>query len=370
LSTRAIKRDHWIICNELGAGVHKTDSAFAIERQSLGRPARLHGLIGPVIGAALLAAAFHQAALAQSAPQFALPIDCRVHVDCWIVNYFDADPGPGARDYTGGYRTYDNHRGTDFAIRSLAAMNAGVPVLAAADGIVRARRDGMNDVNVEITGPQAVKGRECGNGVVIGHGPGWATQYCHMRKGSVRVHKGQAVKSGDVLGFVGISGLAAFPHVHFNIFKDKKRVDPFAPDPGSAPLWRIAASKRLNYERVSIYAVGFREAVPDSRATKLGTIESQAVSVRSPAILFWTGIFGIRAGDHIKQSLTGPDGRVLATREIEQKKNQIRRFLWIGKKRPALPWPAGEYTGRIVVTPGDAPESEVYVKELRIEIGG
>lgn len=300
-----------------------------------------------------------------------MPIACAVHVDCWIVNYFDTDPGPSASDYANGHRTYDNHRGTDFAVRDLAAMNAGVPVLAAAAGTVRALRDGMEDIHVGTIGREAIKGRECGNGVVIDHSPVWATQYCHMRKGSVRVRKGQRISAGDTLGFVGQSGLAEFPHVHLSVLRDGKKVDPFSfsDGPGGAsPLWNAAARKLMRYEPVSVYAAGFREGVPDSNRVKQGNIQNQAVLATSPAILFWTGIFGIRTGDTIRQTLHGPGGRLLAEREVVQKKNQIRRFMWIGKKRGAGRWPAGDYTGRTTVTPAEGSGRRTLHKEVRINI--
>lgn len=330
-------------------------------------------IIALALGAVLLVSPLHPPARAQSSPQFALPIACTINVDCWVVHYFDGDPGPGASDYAGGLRTYDNHRGTDFAVRDLAAMNAGVPVLAAADGKVRAHRDGMEDVNIKTIGREAIKGRECGNGVVIDHSPGWATQYCHMRKGSVQVRNGQAVKTGDVIGFVGHSGLAEFPHVHLNVFRDGKRIDPFSFSDGAgraSHLWSEAARRQLRYEPVSVYAAGFRKAVPNSERVKLGDIQDQALSATSPAIVFWTGIFGIRKGDTIKQTLRGPGGRLLAEREVVQKKNQIRRFMWIGKKRGAGQWPAGIYTGRTTVTPAGGRGQGPFSREVEINIAG
>src|SRR5215470_5343156 len=95
---------------------------------------------------AILALAAAGAAEAQ--PALHLPIDCTPGESCWIVNYVDLDPGSGTRDYTCGSRTYDGHRGTDIAIRDLAAMREGVKVLAAAEGEVRAVRDGEEDKNV------------------------------------------------------------------------------------------------------------------------------------------------------------------------------------------------------------------------------
>ncbi len=324
----------------------------------------------PLLAATIFAGALAATAVAQSptpAPAFAVPVACEVHVDCWIVNYFDSDAGPSASDYTNGHRTYNKHRGTDFAVRDLAAMNAGVAVLAAADGKVRARRDGMEDVNFRTIGRDAIKGRECGNGVVIDHAPGWATQYCHLRKGSVRVSNGQAVKTGDVIGFIGQSGLAEFPHVHFNVFRDGKRIDPFAAGSGSQ-LWSADARSRLDYRPISIYAGGFREAVPVGDQVKQGNIQNQAVSTTSPAIVFWAGIFGVRKGDRIKQTVHGPDGRVLVEREVVQEKNQIRRFLWIGKKLRARQWPAGAYVGRTTVTPREGSPKQDIIGEVSFTV--
>ena len=76
-------------------------------------------------------------------------------------------------------------------------MRAGVRVVAAAGGVVKATRDGMTDVSVRDTGPEAVAGREAGNGVLIEHGGGWQTQYSHLRSGSVSVEPGERVDTDD-----------------------------------------------------------------------------------------------------------------------------------------------------------------------------
>jgi len=77
-------------------------------------------------------------------------------------------------------------------------MARGEPVVASAGGVVAAARDGVDDISMRDA--PVPRGRECGNGVRIVHGGGWKTQYCHLRKGSV------AVKNGDMLGLVGLSG--------------------------------------------------------------------------------------------------------------------------------------------------------------------
>ena len=320
------------------------------------------------LATALLVAQSHRPAGAQTNLQLDMPVACNVHIDCWIVNYFDSKPGPGAYDYNGGIRTYDNHRGTDFAVRDLVAMKSGVPVLAAADGTVRARRDGMEDATLHKTGRVAINGRECGNGVVIDHAPGWATQYCHLRKGSVRVSSGQVVKTGDVIGFVRQSGLAQFPHLHLNVLRDGKKIDPFAIDGGVTKLWSAAARSQLSYEPTSVYGAGFRQAAPDTSLVKQGNIQNQAISTTSPAIVFWTGIFGVRTGDKLKQTLHGPKGQIIAEREVVQKKNQVRRFLWTGKKRDAGQWPAGDYIGRTTVISVAGGGQKTYTREEKIRV--
>ena len=76
---------------------------------------------------ALLLAA---APAAADPPRLALPLACEYGRTCVIEDYVDADPGPDQRDYTCGIKSRDDHRGVDFMLPDLAAMEAGVAVLA------------------------------------------------------------------------------------------------------------------------------------------------------------------------------------------------------------------------------------------------
>ncbi len=311
-----------------------------------------------VIGTFFIAASLLLSALpaAQAEPPvLALPIACELGADCWVVNYFDADPGEGASDYTGSFRTYNGHGGTDFAIPGIDAMTAGVEVLASAAGIVQGLRDGMADINVAQIGREAVGGRECGNGVLINHADGWRTQYCHLRKGSIRVKRGQRVAAGDVLGLVGQSGLAEFPHLHLTVRDPQgQKVDPFTTagrrqSAAATNLWDRAIIERLAYRPTDIFASGFRDSAPDKALVKLGTIGNVAVTRNSPALLFWVGMFGVHAGDRYEIALSGPDGRVVAKTEKQFAKNQARRFSWVGKRRKTAEWAPGRYLGRVTI---------------------
>ncbi|MCB1493465.1 MAG: M23 family metallopeptidase, partial [Rhodobiaceae bacterium] len=161
-------------------------------------------------------------------PLFGLPLACPPGSICPIQQFVDLDPGPGARDPWCGTSTYDGHKGTDFRVLSLRDVARGVEVVAMADGVVRAARDGMEDRLVSTDEDRtSIESRECGNGLILQHGAGLETQYCHMRRGSVRVAPGARVRKGEVLGFVGASGMAAFPHVHVTLRRDGKVIDPF-----------------------------------------------------------------------------------------------------------------------------------------------
>jgi len=66
--------------------------------------------------------------------------------------------------------------------------------------------------------------RELGNHIIIDHGFGYETVYGHLDGFSVRV--GQKVKRGDVIGFVGSTGLSTAPHLHYEVLVNGRQVDP------------------------------------------------------------------------------------------------------------------------------------------------
>jgi len=66
--------------------------------------------------------------------------------------------------------------------------------------------------------------RGLGNHVIIDHGFGYKTVYAHMDRFNVR--QGQTVRRGDVIGFVGDTGLSTAPHLHYEVFLNGKNVDP------------------------------------------------------------------------------------------------------------------------------------------------
>ena len=248
-----------------------------------------------IVVASIAATAWPAGPAVAEPPTLALPIACSLGRDCWINRYVDHDPTEGIRDYLCGDATYNappgnQHKGTDIAIRDGAAMRAGVSVLAAADGVVVGSRDGMADISVREIGIDAVRGRDCGNGLRIDHGSGWFTQYCHMRAGSVTARPGDRVTTGQRLGEVGLSGLTDFPHLHFQVSRGDEIVDPFVGVDGGAacqvgdrPLWQADVLAGLTYDPTVMFNAGFSAGAPNIDATPLRLRRPETASQRLDA---------------------------------------------------------------------------------------
>jgi len=277
------------------------------------------------------------------------PIDCALGDTCYIQNYVDVDPSDNARDFQCGSLTYDTHKGTDFGLPSLAAMEAGVNVLAAANGTVLGTRDNMRDVIYTEDLDGEINGRDCGNGMVISHGNGWETQYCHLKQGSIRVEKGQEIEAGTVIGQVGLSGRTQFPHVHLSVRKHRQVVDPFDPDgvhtcgvPSTETLWE----EPIPYRPGGVLATGFSDAIPQFAEVKSGTAAKPTLSTDAPAIVIYGFVFGARAGDQLHMVLSGPKG-VMLDDIVDIPKPKAQMFHARGKKRRSANWAKGTYAAEV-----------------------
>lgn len=100
------------------------------------------------------------------------------------------------------YKTIRLHSGMDFS------ASIGTPIYATGDGKV---------VTVEIQ-------KGYGKCIQINHGFSYTTLYAHLDDYNVRV--GQKVKRGDVIGYLGNSGMSFGPHVHYEVRKNSRAVDP------------------------------------------------------------------------------------------------------------------------------------------------
>lgn len=313
-------------------------------------------------------------ATAQEPLKIEMPLSCTPGTDCWIVNYVDVDPSPGAVDYMCGASTYDTHKGTDIAVRDAGVMREGVEVYASAGGVVRGIRNNMRDIDFNLGGGRAaVAGKECGNGVLLDHGGGWTTQYCHMMRGSVIVAIDETVETGQTLGLVGLSGLTEFPHVHIQVKYQDRIVDPFAGlerqkkcGIGKAPLWKTSALLSMLYEPTALYSAGFSSTTPNARIAREGLYGGEVLFQKSPVIALWVDMFWVSPGDKVQFLITGPQGQTMLAHTSTLKRKQARRFAYVGISRKDKPWPKGPYTGEIRLTRPGSDEEYSIVKVINV----
>ncbi len=101
------------------------------------------------------------------------------------------------------YKIRKFHYGMDFTAPT------GTEIYATGDGVVEIVENSL---------------RGYGKRIVVDHGFGYKTLYAHLNGFNVR--KGQKVKRGEVIGFVGSSGTSTAPHLHYEVFKNNKKVNP------------------------------------------------------------------------------------------------------------------------------------------------
>ena len=281
------------------------------------------------------------------------PIACSLDGPCWVAQYPDHDLGPKATDSACGPRSYNKHDGTDFAIPDQKTLVSGIDVLAIADGKILRSRDGVPDQKFAKDSPDTVKGIECGNGFVIDHGNGWQSQYCHMKQGSIVVKPDMVVKRGQVLGQVGQSGKAEFPHLHITIRHDNQAIDPFTAtlinSPCSAPinpakdLWQDDAG--VIFRPVQISKIGLSgQKIDQNQIDQNGQTGFQGTS---DALLLWTEIWGTQPGDRLTLKITAPDGTVIVNNTSVLDAIKARYLRYGGIKRKSPTWPQGHYTGLV-----------------------
>ncbi|MEO1014209.1 MAG: peptidoglycan DD-metalloendopeptidase family protein [Pseudomonadota bacterium] len=156
-----------------------------------------------------------------------------------------------------GYRK--QHKGVDFAARR------GTPIYAAGDGVVeRANRYGS-----------------FGNYVRIRHAQGYKTAYAHLKGFRRGIRKGVRVEQGDVIGYVGTTGRSTGPHLHYEVIKNGKHVNPQRLKIATGVQLKGAELERFKAVRDRIDAM--RAAAADKDAERDANEDATADRQNSPA---------------------------------------------------------------------------------------
>jgi murein DD-endopeptidase MepM/ murein hydrolase activator NlpD len=168
------------------------------------------------------------------------------------------------------------HRGVDLA------APRGTPVLAVADGEV---------VEATWSGP-------LGRTIGIRHDDDYATGYSHLERIAPGIEIGARVRKGEVIGYVGKSGLATGPHLHFSMLRGNAFVDPLAAQTPRLPRLSPLALSKLQSAATQLIAAmdttgrnsaptlvangGTRRVRDNARASKIGP-DSDATVMSSGA---------------------------------------------------------------------------------------
>lgn len=179
---------------------------------------------GEIVGFGIAAHAYREQRLTVSNKSYVTPDQAQLEriggerktIDAALGNFRDAPlngialavPVDGPQSSSFGLRRFFNdqprspHKGMDIA------ANLGVTIVAPRDGIVTATGDYFFN----------------GNTVIVDHGQGLVTMYCHLS--DIHVKNGESVSTGNALGAVGATGRVTGPHLHFGVYLNGTAVDP------------------------------------------------------------------------------------------------------------------------------------------------
>ncbi len=289
-------------------------------------------------------------------------------VDWRVMNFADLDPRPGfLRDYRGGKFTYDTptfgHDALDIGLADFSAADEGMPVLAAADGIVEAINDGAFDRNKGFAYPEPPA-----NYVIINLGNGWRAKYWHLRRDSVSVKVGDSIAAGDFLGWTGSSGFSTGPHVHFELTYKNHPVETML-DP--ATFWVTPPQYPADYRHV--IKSGFSSNIPTASEW---AEQPQDIRTFKPGnrLSFWVIAGAMMPGDTRTVRLQRPDGSLF----LDQTSNPGSTFFQVSQWAYTVTLPTTDVLGTWTATwlqngvelaRQTFTVSNVGIPELRVDLG-
>jgi len=156
-------------------------------------------------------------------------------------------------------RRWRAHRGIDYA------ANSGTPIQATGDGVIikRGRNGGL------------------GNAVVVQHPNGFETRYGHMSRFASGQAIGTRVTQGQTIGYVGMTGLATGPHLHYEMLRRGRHMDPLsvdlpAGDPVPTEAWDVWESTRTGH----LALIDHLPTTAPATVSSLSAEEAEAMNAR------------------------------------------------------------------------------------------
>lgn len=270
------------------------------------------------------------------------PVACRLMSDCWITNHVDLNNNINQiEDYMCGQKGTDNNKSTHISLGSKGAMEKNIPAIAAADGIIKTAE------NI---------GGFCGNRVLIDHGKGWESSYCHLKPETIIVKPNQKVKQGQILGAIGMSGQADWPRLSYAIMRNGMVFDPFSGgttlegcNPKAKPMWISGVNPP--YEPAHVTSIGFTVGTVSNAQILNGTVKSAAVIMEStPQLSLYSLLMNIQKGDDITMKIIEPSGRILNEAKIIADSDRNYYPIYFSTMRQNRLWDKGNYRGMMTVT--------------------
>jgi murein DD-endopeptidase MepM/ murein hydrolase activator NlpD len=118
-----------------------------------------------------------------------------------------------------------------------------------------------------------------GNSVQIRHANGWVTRYAHLRGFRTGIVVGSRVRQGDVIGYVGQTGLATGPHLHYEMLQGGRFVDPLSVDlPAGDP---VPSDDRMRWMEESSVRVALLDGVPPAGPVRTLLADAEGIEAEA-----------------------------------------------------------------------------------------
>lgn len=282
-------------------------------------------------------------------PELHAPVDCSDASVCFVQILPDwAESKNNVEDFKEGVLSVEGARSTVFRATSVAQMYKGIPVKAVGRGLVRSVRANMPDFVQK--DENYLRWRECGNGILLDLDRGWTVQYCHLKEGSLTVRPGDVVNAGDVIGYMGASGLAAYPQLEITVKHNGRFIDPYHVT-DYTDMWKIGEVEKIPYRKAGVLHMAFLERVPTKKDMFEGFEESEVQEVLRTAkqLFFWAHVFGAEEGDILELEIEDSIGESFVKKRTQINHSSKTHYSYVGKQVKILELAPGTWVGKLRV---------------------